>query len=257
MTSAPPRTTFYASQSAFTDPGSFGASLDALPADIASIRDVVTPLVFHYRADGDFTENGIAPERIAEIDTRFADRMFGRLFQLNPAPLGSHRAPHQRMVGCCRDFALLFVSIARHKGIPARSRVGFASYFMAEWNLDHVVAEVWDEHEQRWRLVDAELHEGHVDPTDGTALDPHDLPRDRFITGSSAWAMCRAGEADPEKFLVSPDLEISGTRGWPYVMHNLVHDLASLNCSGKTGASPKAGMRSLRSSCTSSTRRRP
>jgi hypothetical protein len=218
----------YATHSACSDPGAWGAQLDAVPGDLRSIKDAAHQLVFHYRADGDWTENGIAPERIAEIDTRFADRMLQRIFALSGAPLGAPRPPNQRLVGCCRDFTLFFVALARQKGIPARSRVGFATYFMAGWNLDHIVAEVWDAVQHRWRLVDAELRDGHVDAA-GRVIDPLDVPRDRFIVGPQAWLACRAGEADPERFVVAPDLEIPETRGWPYLMHNLIHDLAALN----------------------------
>lgn len=222
-------TPIYASQSQITDPGAFATRLDEIPDDLPSIRNTVSHLVFHYRAGGDWNEHGIAPDRIREVDTRYVDRMLARLFELNDAPLTEPRRPAERLVGCCRDVTVLFLAIARHKGIPARMRVGFATYLRAGWNLDHVVAEVWDAEEQRWRLVDAELREEHVDPNDGARLDPLDLPRDRFITGPQAWLRCRTEQADPERFLVAPEVEIAETRGWPYLMHNVVHDLAALN----------------------------
>lgn len=155
--------------------------------------------------------------------------MLRRLVELRDAPLSERRQPRERLVGCCRDVTVLFLAMARHKGISARARVGFATYFAPGWSVDHVVAEVWDAAEERWRLVDAELDAGHVDRTDGTEIDPLDVPRDRFISGPRAWLACRAGEADPERFVVAPELDIPGTRGWPYLMHNLVHDLAALN----------------------------
>ena len=34
--------------------------------------------------------------------------------------------------------------------------------------------------------------------------------------------------ADASRFVVAPDLDIPATRGWPYVRHNLIHDLAAL-----------------------------
>ncbi|HYH12393.1 MAG TPA: transglutaminase-like domain-containing protein [Thermomicrobiales bacterium] len=223
-------TPIYASQSQVTDPGLFAARLDEIPDDLTSIKDAVNHLVYHYRhPESDWAVHGIAPERIGEIDTRYAEHMLERLLTLNDTPLTEHRQPAERIVGCCRDFTVLFLSIARHKGIPARMRVGFATYFQPDWKLDHVVAEVWDAAGQRWRMVDAELGDGHIDPNDGARLDPLDLPRDRFITGPQAWVSCRREEADPERFLVAPELDIPDTRGWPYLMHNVVHDLASLN----------------------------
>src|SRR5687768_11054798 len=96
MTPLDTELTWYTSHSTFSNPGPRAAMLDAVPNHLAAMREAVTPLVFHYGGDGDWAENGIAPERI---------------------------------VGCCRDFTLLFVSLARYHGIPARSRVGFATYF--------------------------------------------------------------------------------------------------------------------------------
>ncbi len=219
----------YASQSPVTDPGDLADRLDVVPGDLASLQRAACQLVFHYRGDGDFAQNGIAAERIAEIDTRYADRMLRRLVELRDVPLGRERLPHQRLVGCCRDFTVLFLALARRKGVPARARVGFATYFVAGWNVDHEIAEVWDAAEQRWRLVDPELHEGHRDPTDGAVIDPLDVSPDRFIVAPRAWLACRAGAADPGRFVVDPGLDIPQTRGWPYLVHNLLHDLAALN----------------------------
>jgi hypothetical protein len=218
----------YTSQSPVTDPGDLVDRLDAVPGDLVDLQRAARQLVFHYRGDGDFAQNGIAAERSAEIDTRYADRMLRRLVELHDVPLGSERLPHQRLVGCCRDFTVLFLAMARRKGMPARARVGFATYFAAGWNVDHEVAEVWDA-EQRWRLVDPELHEGHRDPTDGAEIDPLDVPADRFIVAPRAWLACRAGAADPARFLVDPGLDIPQTRSWPYLVHNVLHDLAALH----------------------------
>jgi hypothetical protein len=219
----------YASQSPVTDPGEFAARLDDVPGDVASLQRATCRLVFHYRGDGPFAENNIAADRIGEIDTRYADRMLRRLFELREGPLTDERPPHERLVGCCRDFTVLFLAAARHKGVPARARVGFARYFAAGWNVDHEIAEVWDAGEQRWRLVDPELREGHIDPTDGEPVNPLDIEPTRFIVAPRAWLDCRAGRADPERFVVAPDLDIPATRSWPFLVHNLLQDLAALN----------------------------
>ena len=114
-------------------------------------------------------------------------------------------------------------------GHSARARVGFATYFIPDYTSTTRCTEVWDADQARWRLVDAELGDDHTDPTDGSQLDPLDVPRDRFLVAGSAWQACRRGEADPARFLVDPGLDIEDTRGWPYLRHNVVHDLAALN----------------------------
>lgn len=219
---------FYAAQSVYTDPGSYASRLDQVPNELGAILEVARQLVFHYRADGDFEQNGIGPSRIGEIDMRYADLMFARIFQLADLPLTDDRQANQQVVGCCRDFTVLFLAIARHKRIPARARVGFATYFAPGWYVDHVIAEVWDSAEQRWRLVEPEIADTHVDHSDGTPIDPLDVPADRFLVGAHAWQSCRGGGTDASRFVVAPDLHIPSTRGWPYVRHNLIHDLAAL-----------------------------
>lgn len=219
---------YYAEQGPITDPGEMSGQLRNLPEDLSSLRRAAHGLVLHY-LDVDLASRGMPEERLAEVDSRYAEKMFRRIFELDDKPLSGERTPERRLLGCCRDSTVLLVSMARHKDIPARARVGFASYFEKGYKVDHEVAEVWDAAEDRWRLVDPQLGDGFADATDGEILDPLDVPRDRFIVGGLAWRMCRAGEADPDTFLVDPELEIEQTRGWSYLRHNLVHDLAALN----------------------------
>ena len=220
---------FWASQSPVTEPGPAAAAIDRLTPDLSALRAASRQLVFHYRAGGDYAANGIAAERISEIDTRYAAAMFTRLDELADRPLSAPRQPRERLVGCCRDFTVLFVAMARHKGIPARARVGFARYFAAGWLIDHVIAEVWDEPGQRWRLVEPEIDDGHADPADGASFDALDVPAERFLTAPRAWQLARSGALAPDRFVVDPGLDIPATRGWPQLRHNLVHDLAALN----------------------------
>ncbi|HEY7323534.1 MAG TPA: transglutaminase domain-containing protein [Streptosporangiaceae bacterium] len=218
----------YARQSRVTDPGRFTSRVLEVPGSLTEMRTAARQLVFHYRAGGDFAANGVAPERVTEIDTRYAEDMLARIFELSDRPLTAERVARQRLVGCCRDFTVLFLAIARAHDVPARARVGFATYFVPGFFIDHVVAEVWDSAVQRWRLVDAELADDHVDPANGRRVDPEDLTPDQFVTGPAAWLACRSGRADPERYVVDPGLDIPATRGWPYVRHNVIHDLAAL-----------------------------
>jgi hypothetical protein len=219
---------YYADQSGITDPGAMGHRVAGLPRDLAGLQRVARALVIHYRAD-DPSSHGISEERFTEIDSRYADTMLARLAELDDRPLAELREPKERLVGCCRDFTVLFLTMARALGIPARARVGFATYFVPNFNIDHEVAEVWDADERCWRLIDPELWDDHIDPNDGARVDPLDVPRDRFLVGGTAWQLCRSGQADPETFVVAPELDVPITRSWPYLCHNLVHDLAALN----------------------------
>lgn len=222
-------TVSWASQSRVTDPGPAGSAIDPLPADLAALREASSQLVFHYRAGGDFAENGVPAERMAEIDIRYADAMLARLLARGEATLARDRAASDRVVGCCRDATVLFLSLARHKGIPARARVGFAAYIRPGWFIDHAVAEVWDERERRWRLVDPEMEANWRPELNGRKVNWLDLTDDQFLTGSRAWRAARAGESDPERHVVDPGLDVPPLRGWNYLAHNAIHDLAALN----------------------------
>jgi transglutaminase-like putative cysteine protease len=119
----------WAGQRPVTDPGRAAQTIDDLPAEIGALREASSRLVFHYRAGGDLAGNGIPPERMAEINTMYADDILALLLGRGEPNLARDRQPADRVVGCCRDATVLFLALARHKGIPARARVGFSAYF--------------------------------------------------------------------------------------------------------------------------------
>jgi hypothetical protein len=218
---------YWCSQSAVTYLGpSSSTAVDEVPSNPVSIREVSRELVAHYMGASDGSSGQITGERLKEVDLRYADLMFERLLQLNNPRLSRKRSPEERIAGCCRDFAVLFVAMARHKGIPARIRVGYAAYFQQGWYLDHVIAEVYDDKSKRWKLVEPEISEKIVASSN---FDPLDVPSDKFLTGPRAWLLARSGEINPEKFVVAPDLQIPYTRSWLSLRHHLVQDLAALN----------------------------
>ncbi len=220
---------YWASQSPVTDPGDPGAkAIDELPGELGALREASSQLVFHYRAGGDFAANGVPAERASEINTCYADAMFTRLLGRGEPALARPRPAPDRFVGCCRDATVLFLALARHKGIAARARVGFAAYIIPGWLVDHVVAEVWDAAEGRWRLVDPEMEGSWTPEFNGHPVSWLDLTSEEFVTGPRAWQAARAGQSDPARHVVSPDLDIPVLRGWPFLAHQVTHDLAAL-----------------------------
>ena len=214
---------YYAAQSPITDPGeSFGLFAD-LPGTINGLCRVVQGLCIHYMA-GEMHDYQIPKERLSEINTRYMDKMLARIVELDDRPLTEPRVPQKRLVGCCRDFALLFCAMARHQGTPTRTRVGFATYFRESIpvNVSHLVAELWDSSERRWRLVDPELDDRTIQKNN-IHFNAHDVPRDQFLVGGQAWQMCRAGGSDPNKF------GIGDIKGLDIIRGNLIQDLATQN----------------------------
>ncbi|MEU4420414.1 transglutaminase domain-containing protein [Actinoplanes sp. NPDC024001] len=204
----------YTRQTAFSDPRHHLDRLAALPADVPAIAAVVRNLVVHYRASG----LEFPPARLAEIDSRWADRLLDADASRFTEPLDVPRPVEQRIVGCCRDFTLLTVAALRAKGIPARSRVGFADYLDDGFHTDHVIVEFHDGH--RWIAVDAQL-----DPAAGFPIDVQDVPLapGGLRTAAQAWQSWRAGD-DPDTYGVAPGHPVRGSRMIAkYVLTELSH----------------------------------
>ncbi len=212
---------FYRSPGPFSSLGPHARLADALPADVAGLCAVVQGLVLHafWAARYGVT---LTEERRSETNLRRLDRQVSRLLEIDPSPLDVARPPERRLVGTCRDFTTFTVALLRAKGVPARARCGFGTYFIPGHFEDHWVCECWDADARRWRLVDAQL-----DALQRAALkidfDPLDVPRDRFITGADAWRRCRDGRADPMTF------GIHDMHGLWFVRGDLVRDFLALN----------------------------
>jgi transglutaminase superfamily protein len=208
----------YAMQTRFSDPGVHAGLFDGLPDDIPGIAAVVRNLLIHYRADGiEFTG-----DRLAEIDNRWVSAILATDQKRNGTALAVPREPFDRVVGCCRDYTLLFVSMLRHKGIPARSRVGFGNYFAEGFDHDHVVAEYWNG--DRWVMIDAEM-----DPADPRfTFDVADMPAGPFRSAAEVWRGYRDGVLDGDLFGAdpNPDAPLKLHGGWfirTYVHYQLAH----------------------------------
>lgn len=201
--SVPPVPADWARHTPYSDPGPHGALLDALEPTGRGTGLVVRGLIGHYRAEAD----QLSPDTQDEVNLRWVAEMLGRDQERHGgAPLDEPRPPGSRLQGCCRDHTLLAVSILRRHGVPARSRVGFASYFVPGWHHDHVIVELHDG--TRWRRADPEVESGS-----GMLPDPLDIPAgpsSPFLTAAEAFRAVRAGELDPEHFGVAPGHPLHG-----------------------------------------------
>jgi hypothetical protein len=199
--------------------GAHEALFDALPDDVASLARVVPGLMLHQHIGPAYGEP-IAPERLPEAQLRPVDDILACVLKHDGGPLDNARPLSKRAIGVCRHFSLLLVAMLRHKGIPARARCGFGTYFEKGKYLDHWVAEYWNG--ARWAMVDPQMDElqrnlFRID------FDPLDVPRDRFLIAGDAWALCRAGKAEPGAF------GILDMQGWWFIAGNIVRDIAALN----------------------------
>ncbi|MGK3990242.1 transglutaminase domain-containing protein [Sorangium sp. So ce136] len=221
MTAAQEILDYYARPAAMTSAGAHAPRLDDLPRDVASLVRVVQGVLLHQHWAKAYGVE-LSDERRNESHLRPVDRMLDRLLAHSDEPLSVARPLDARLVGTCRNIAVLLVALLRAKGVPARARCGFGGYFAPGDFVDHWVCEHWDAAASRWVLVDAQ-----IDDVQAAALKPDfdvlDVPRDRFVVAGDAWARCRAGEADPSRF------GFLDMRGLWFIAGNVVRDLAALN----------------------------
>jgi hypothetical protein len=213
--------TFFSRYGKITNPGPHADLYTDLPSDVASLVQVAQGLVLHVFWAERYGVT-LPEQRKAEVQLRSMSRRLDRTLDLDPRPLSIPRPHDRKSIGNCRDFSVTLASMLQSKGIPARPRCGFGTYFMPDHYEDHWVCEYFDGSKQRWVLVDAQLDELQSNVLQ-ISFNPLDVPRDQFVVGGAAWKMCRSGQANPDQF------GIFDMHGMDFVKGNLIRDVAALN----------------------------
>ncbi len=213
--------TYFAQYGKMTNPGPYADLYSNLPSDVPSLVRVVQGLIVHIFWAGSYGLS-LSEERKAEVQLRTMEHRLKHTLELDPSPLTTARPNDKKIVGNCRDFSVTLASMLQSKGIPARPRCGFGVYFIPNHYEDHWVCEYWNEAEQRWILVDAQLDELQCEAMK-IPFNTLDVPRDQFIVGGAAWKLCRSGQADPDQF------GIFALKGIDFVKGDFIRDVASLH----------------------------
>jgi hypothetical protein len=212
---------YYADQSLVTDPCEYQGLYNILPGDISSLCTIIQGLLVHlYWAPA--YGLSLSDERKSEVKIRKTTRQLARILDLADLPLATGRPVEKRMVGTCRDYAVLLTSFLRNKGIPARMRTGFAAYLKPGTYEEHYLCQYWNAAQNRWIMVDAQLDEIHCKSLN-IRFDPCDLPEDQFWLAGKAWKSCRQGQVNPELF------GILNFRGLWFIGGAVIHDMLALN----------------------------
>jgi Transglutaminase-like superfamily len=207
----------------YTQPGPLtsldGVNEETLAAVVGTPVEICDPVRSLVIQPGDAEALDLPADRFAENQIRPAAKLVQTLLALDSSPLDVPREPDKRVVGTCRHFAVLACALLRHRGVPARVRCGFATYFQKGQGLDHWITEYWNHDQTRWVRIDSEVL--------GQELLPHpeDLRPGEFLTGGEAWGAYRRGEIDASTF------GVYGTENWGpgEIRGNTVKDLAALN----------------------------
>ena len=192
------------------------AALQRIPSKPADICRPPHTLIIQ---PSDAKALGLPDERFSENQLRPAAALVEALLALDPAPLDVPRTPDRRVVGTCRHFAVLTCALLRYRGIAARVRCGFATYFQPEQGLDHWITEYWHEQDKRWVRIDSEILGQSI------LAKPEDLRPGQFLTGGEAWKAFRVGHIDAARY------GVYGTGNWGpgEIRGNAIRDLAALN----------------------------
>jgi len=217
VTSDPPAVIDHSTQTECSDPREWAGLFDAITPTVTSVSGMARNVVAHYRAQAaDLPESSRD-----DVTLRWTDAILATDQRRHDAPLTVERALGERVQGCCRDHTLLAVSALRHHGVPARSRVGFASYLSGTgWHPDHVIVEAWQD--GRWRRFDPEF-----DVPLPRLADPSDISigaEAPFLTAARTWLGHRSGSLDVTRFGVGQGLGIGGD--WfvhAYVIGEVAH----------------------------------
>jgi len=202
---------YYRTHGALTEPGRFAAAL-AAPTNLGDLCAFIQGVVIHSDWAASYGVTADLSRETLPVARRMA---------MVEVAGGRDLPPDRRTPGTCRDFALMTCSALRERGVLARVRCGFATYFTANPFEDHWVCEHWREDEGRWVLTDAQLDALQRDHL-RVAFDPTDLPVRTFLNAGEAWTVWRAGEADAAAF------GHGEARGPWFLRVNLMRDLFAL-----------------------------
>lgn len=213
---------FYAAPGRHTDISSLGIEA----AEIEKAVEIVQGVLVYDLVAKDFYGVDLTSTQAGTVHERNAASILDVARRIDGHSLDVPRQPHARVGGRCNTYTLLTVALLRAAGIPARSRCGFATYFVPEYYEDHWVAEYWDSREHRWVMVDAQLDSTWrqvfgMDP-DASVVT---VGPEQFLTGGHAWRAWRAGELDAERCGLTSIPE----HGAFWIAGNLRLDLAALN----------------------------
>lgn len=178
----------YTGLSRLTDPGVNSHMLDDLPSDVKGICDIATVQLVHYRMLSQW-EIPRDDWTIVSSQHHIKD-ILDTLKVKGIGNLSEDRILDNRIMAACTKESIFLTSLLRHKGIPARIRVGYltnlyrgdkamefwervntyerrGSIDMDIWNswtksnidinrsIEHFVTEYWDKSQKKWRILDA------------------------------------------------------------------------------------------------------
>ncbi|MBA2649377.1 MAG: hypothetical protein H0U75_07240 [Legionella sp.] len=216
---------FYVAQSKYTDFGDFLPLIKNVPNDIEEIFKYSRNVIEHFHG---INKNKIKPRRLLDVDIRYNKDILNRIKQCGYNDITNDIAFEDRIVGTCRTQAVFTCGILRAKGIPARTRYKYCTYFIEDFNHEQVLVEYWCHKKNRWLLGDPAMnHEVLQSKGISIHFDLCDVPQDKSMSIAAAWTNCRNKKTAP--YFYGAYSKENKYNGYEHIHRKLYQDLACLN----------------------------
>ena len=222
----------YLSTGTYTYAGEYHNYFQSLPDDIVSMGNLVCSQVIHRVTlrDGNTNANqsliygdmNLFPwhrHRCEDDIFLTAVAMTAELFRLDSRGFTLDRKVENKLVLTCRYVSVLMSAILKAKGIPCRSRSGFAPYLVSGKSYDHWINQYWDESKENWITFDAD---GFFND-DILGFSQYDIPTNQFDWAADTWLKIREGKEDGGKFIYA-----GGTSSLEAVIRAVFYDFHAL-----------------------------
>lgn len=220
----------------FTYAGPYREYFQSLPDEPRALGELISHQIIHRVTLREGNTNANADLRYGDVtqypwqrprceDDYFltAPAITAELFRLDDRGFVPDRRVENKLILTCRYVSVLMSAIYKAKGVPCRSRAGFAPYFKQGVSMDHWINQVWSEQENRWITFDADgFYDGVLD---GSAITQYDMEETQFDWAAKAWLSIRGGKTDGKEFLYADGL---GTCSLQAVIRYLFYDFHAL-----------------------------
>lgn len=196
--------------SAYTNAGLYRDYFQSLPDEPKELGELISHQIVHRVTLREGNTNANADLRYGDMNRfpwhrhRCDDDIFltapaiaAELFRLDGRGFVPDRAVENKLILTCRYVSVLVCAIYKAKGIPCRSRAGFAPYFWPGVSADHWINQVWSEADGRWITFDADgLYDGLSLP-----VHQYDMQDNEFDWAAKTWLAIRRGTESGTRFV--------------------------------------------------------
>jgi hypothetical protein len=199
----------YVTPSTYTYAGNYDAYFKSLPNDISELGNLICSQIVHRitlkegntnanesHLYGDMEKFPWYRMRCEDDILLTAVSMTAELFRLDNNGFTLNRQVENKIIVTCRYVSVLISAILKAKGIPCRSRSGFAPYFKKGVSFDHWINQYWDKVQSKWVTFDADFF-----GDDTLGFNQYDIPAQKFDWEADTWLKIRGNKIDGSTFI--------------------------------------------------------